>query len=37
LFAYSADHLPVEWAFAISSLVSVFLVVSYLRLVVSEI
>jgi inner membrane protein involved in colicin E2 resistance len=36
LFAYSADHLPVEWAFAISSLVSVFLVVSYLRLVVSS-
>lgn len=35
LFAYSADHLPVEWAFALSSLVSVFLVVSYLRLVVS--
>lgn len=36
LFAYSADHLPVEWAFALSSLVSVFLVVSYLRLVVSS-
>ncbi|HEX6243352.1 MAG TPA: inner membrane CreD family protein, partial [Polyangiales bacterium] len=36
LFAYSADHLPVEAAFALSSLVSVFLVVSYLRLVVSS-
>jgi inner membrane protein involved in colicin E2 resistance len=36
LFAYSADHLPVEWAFALSSFVSVFLVVSYLRLVVSS-
>lgn len=36
LFAYSADHLAVEWAFALSSLVSVFLVVSYLRLVVSS-
>lgn len=35
LFAYSVDHLPVEAAFALSSLVSVFLVVSYLRLVVS--
>jgi inner membrane protein involved in colicin E2 resistance len=36
LFAYSADHLPVEWAFMVSSFVSVFLVVSYLRLVVSS-
>lgn len=35
LFAYSADHLPVEGAFALSSVVSIFLVVSYLRLVVS--
>jgi hypothetical protein len=35
LFAYSADHLPVEGAFALSSVVSVALVVSYLRLVVS--
>ena len=34
LFGYSADHLPVEWAFALSSAVSVVLVVSYLRLVV---
>lgn len=33
LFGYSADHLPVEWAFALSSAVSVILVVSYLRLV----
>jgi inner membrane protein involved in colicin E2 resistance len=35
LFAYSVDHLPVEAAFALCSVVSVFLVVSYLRLVVS--
>ena len=36
LFAYSADHLPVEQAFGLSSVVSVGLVVSYLRLVVSS-
>lgn len=36
LFAYSADHLPVEAAFALASAVSVLLVVSYLRLVVSN-
>jgi len=35
LFAYSADHISVEWAFAIASVVSMVLVVSYLRLVVS--
>jgi inner membrane protein involved in colicin E2 resistance len=35
LFAYSVDHLPVEQAFALSSAVSVLLVVSYLRLAVS--
>lgn len=35
LFSYSADHLSVKWAFALSSVVSLFLVVSYLRLVVS--
>jgi inner membrane protein involved in colicin E2 resistance len=35
LFAYSVDHLPVEAAFSLASAVSVFLVVSYLRLVVS--
>lgn len=35
LFAYSADHLSVELAFAAASLTSVALVVSYLRLVVS--
>ena len=35
LFAYSADHLAVEAAFALCSVVSVALVVSYLRLVVS--
>ena len=35
LFAYSADRLPVEQAFGLASVVSVVLVVSYLRLVVS--
>lgn len=35
LFGYSVDHLTVEAAFALCSIVSVFLVVSYLRLVVS--
>lgn len=35
LFAYSVDHLPVEAAFILASAVSVFLVVSYLRRVVS--
>jgi inner membrane protein involved in colicin E2 resistance len=35
LFAYSADLLAVEAAFALASVVSIFLVVSYLRLVVS--
>lgn len=35
LFSYSADHLTVPWAFGISSVVSMILVVSYLRLVVS--
>ncbi len=34
LFAYTADHLPVEAAFALASVVSVGLVVSYLRLAV---
>jgi len=34
LFSYSADHLPVEWAFAVSAATSVFLVVTYLRLAV---
>lgn len=34
LMAYTVDHLSINKAFAISSLVSVFLVVSYLRLVV---
>ena len=36
LFAYTADHLPVEWAFALASGTSVVLVVSYLRLVISS-
>ena len=36
LFSYSADHLPVEGAFILASAVSVALVVSYLRLVVSS-
>jgi Inner membrane protein CreD len=35
LFAYSVDHLTILGAFALSSVVSVLLVVSYLRLVVS--
>jgi len=34
LFAYTVDHIDVYLAFAISSAVSIFLVVSYLRLVV---
>lgn len=34
LFAYTADHLDLEWAFAVASVVSVVLVASYLRLVV---
>jgi hypothetical protein len=34
LFSYSVDHLPVEAAFGVSAVVSVLLVVSYLRLVV---
>ena len=33
LLAYLVDHVSIHWAFAICSLVSVFLVVSYLRLV----
>ncbi len=33
LLAYLVDHISIHWAFAICSLVSVFLVVSYLRLV----
>jgi hypothetical protein len=36
LFAYSVDHLSVEVAFALSSVVSLVLVVTYLRLVVSN-
>ncbi len=36
LFAYIADHLPVEWAFSIASGTSVFLIVSYMRLVISN-
>lgn len=35
LFAYTADVLPIEWAFGLASGVSVALVVGYLRLVVS--
>jgi inner membrane protein CreD len=34
LFAYTVDRIPVAWAFAICSVVSMFLTVSYLRLVV---
>jgi len=33
LFGYTADHLPVHWAFLLSSVVSVSLTVTYLRLV----
>jgi len=36
LFAYTADRLPVELAFALASATSIALVVSYLRLVVSN-
>lgn len=36
LFAYTADHLPVEVAFGLASFVSVGLVVSYLRLAVGS-
>jgi hypothetical protein len=36
LFAYSVDHLSVHAAFALSSVVSLVLVISYLRLVVSN-
>jgi inner membrane protein involved in colicin E2 resistance len=36
LFAYTADHLAVEVAFALASFVSVGLVVSYLRLAVGS-
>src|SRR5206468_1204680 len=35
LFAYLVDHLSIHLAFAICSAVSIFLVVSYLRIVVS--
>ncbi|MCA1629927.1 MAG: inner membrane CreD family protein [Acidobacteria bacterium] len=34
LLAYLVDHVSIHWSFAISSVVSVFLVISYLRLVV---
>ena len=34
LLAYLIDHISVHWAFWISSAVSVFLVISYMRLVV---
>ncbi len=33
LFAYTVDRIPIGWAFAICSIVSMFLTVSYLRLV----
>lgn len=36
LFGYSADHLPVEYAFGVSAIVSTVLVVSYLRLAVGS-
>jgi len=34
LFAYTVDRIPLGWAFAICSIVSMFLTVSYLRVVV---
>jgi inner membrane protein involved in colicin E2 resistance len=34
LLAYLVDHMSIHWAFVICSIVSIFLVVSYLRLVV---
>jgi inner membrane protein involved in colicin E2 resistance len=34
LMAYLVDHISIHWAFVICSLVSIFLVISYLRLVV---
>ena len=36
LLSYLVDHISVDLAFAISSAVSIFLVVSYMRLVVSD-
>jgi inner membrane protein len=36
LFAYSVDHLPLALAFTLASLISIAMVVSYLRLVVSS-
>jgi hypothetical protein len=36
LFAYTADRLPIVPAFALASVVSLFLVISYLRLVVGQ-
>jgi inner membrane protein involved in colicin E2 resistance len=33
LLAYLVDHISIHWSFAISSLVSLFLVISYLRIV----
>ena len=36
LMGYAADHVPIEAAFVLASATSVFLVVSYLRLVVSD-
>lgn len=36
LLAYLVDHIPIEFAFMICSMVSIFLVVTYMRLVVSS-
>lgn len=36
LMGYAADHVPIQAAFVLASATSVFLVVSYLRLVVSD-
>ena len=34
LFSYTVDHIDIVWAFVISSVVSMFLVISYMRIVV---
>ncbi|MBX9689972.1 MAG: cell envelope integrity protein CreD [Candidatus Obscuribacterales bacterium] len=36
LLAYSVDHIPLEWSFLLCSLVSVFLVMSYVSRIVSD-
>lgn len=36
LLAYSVDHIPVEWSFFVCSIVSVFLVISYISRVIPD-